>query len=336
MTFRLIASPWRMVALAGSLALASASNIALARPSTTDERPTAPAAGAAKPERSIDPSKILERVAFIGASATAGFGAVALDPDGKEPLVPLPLAASFSGAIAQSTEVHDFGSGFFFMTPPATGRNQVTRALAIEPTLVVAVDFLFWFGYGADDGNGGWIDDENERLAKLELGLRELERIPSHVPVVIGDFPDMSRAVGKMLSKAQMPKPETLAKLNDRVKAWLADRPNVVQFSLGDLVERLKSNEPVDIGGLRFERSAGRLIQTDDLHPTSRGSLALGLRIAEVLRERFGDALPIEFTKTEADAARAARERAKDLLLRRMKPASDVKPAPPVSGAAAR
>ena len=67
----------------------------------------------------------------------------------------------------------------------------------------------------------------------LERGLAQLNRIvDAGVPLVVGDVPDMSLAVGKMLSKAQMPKLETITLANERIRAWAKDKPRVAILPL--------------------------------------------------------------------------------------------------------
>ena len=43
------------------------------------------------------------------------------------------------------------GSGLFFMSPSRRGHHQATTAAATDPTLVMGLDFLFWYGYGNRD-----------------------------------------------------------------------------------------------------------------------------------------------------------------------------------------
>jgi hypothetical protein len=294
------------------------------------QAPTAPAtpppAVVSKPRESEARPEhpLLRSVVFVGASATAGFGVVLPDPDKKERSVTLPLAASFAGAvteIATETGPRTFGSGLFFLSPVVTGGAQVDRALELKPTLVVAVDFLFWYGYGNDNGKGGRVERESERLEKLELGFRQLERFGTEIPIVVGDFPNMERAVGKMISRDQMPEQETLRQLNERFHAWAKERPNVILFPLAELVEALKSEEVVEIAGQRFEKSKGRLIQSDDLHPTARGSIALGLRIAEALNAWMqstpADEKPLSLAADELSATQRAHAAAQAILARR-------------------
>jgi hypothetical protein len=267
------------VAAAGALANAQAP----ASPSVT--------AAKATPASTVAESRgILDSVVFIGASATAGFGVIIPDPEGGKQSFPLPLSAGFEGVVTNftaDTPIRNVGSSFFFMSPGVTGTAQVDRALEAQPTLVVGVDFLFWYGYGNDDGKGGKLTSEAGRLEKLKLGFKELERLGASVPIVVGDFPDMSAAVGGMLSLQQMPALETLTQLNAALKEWCAVHPNVILFPLSDLVGKLKSGDPITIANVEFTREKGRLLQSDNLHPTARGSIAMGLRVAELVRERM-------------------------------------------------
>lgn len=321
----------RSALLVGMLAAATAGlhgqEVPAAAPAVA-ERPST-ATSAAHP--------LLRSVTFIGASATGGFGVVLPDPDKKERAVTLPLAASFAGAVTEiatdagpevvaSAEaagggLRNFGSGLFFLSPVVTGSAQVDRALERKPTLVVAVDFLFWYGYGSDNGKGGRVESEADRLAKLELGFRQLERFGPDVPIVVGDFPNMERAVGKMISRDQMPAQETLTRLNERFHAWAKERANVIVFPLASLVESLKGDQPVEIAGLRFDKTQGRLIQSDDLHPTARGSIALGFRIGEAINAWMqstpAEEKPFTLAADELSATRRAHAAAQMLLARR-------------------
>ena len=266
------------------------------------------------------PASVLTRVAFIGASATAGFGVVAKDPEEKLPLVPVPLAASFEGVVAKPIATYDLGSSFFFMDPGGTGRKEVDKALGHDATLVVATDFLFWYVYGADDGRGGPLRSEAARLDKLELGLAELDRFPAGTPIIVGDIPDMHRAVGKMISSTQMPKAETLAKANERIRAWAKGREQVLVFPLAATVDDLNAGKTIEVGGQRFEPGKGRLIQSDELHPTFRGSVAVAFAIAQDLKAACGERFDASLAKDESTAVEAARKAARGILDARAKP----------------
>jgi hypothetical protein len=242
---------------------------------------------------------LLSDVWFIGASATAGFGVVTQVENHAPSVLAVPLAASFAGATTATTRVHDLGSPFFFMSPGRTGRTQVDRAVDAKASLIVGVDFLFWYVYGTESASGERMLDESARLRNLETGLSQLDRFDAGTPLVIGDLPDMHRAVGKMLSRAQMPKPETLTKANERIKEWAAKRPKAAVVSLAEIVPALNGKQPILAGGITFDPAKGALIQSDELHPTFRGSLALGLRVADAINASFAKETPVAIAADE-------------------------------------
>lgn len=256
-----------------------------------------------------DASRVLDRVVAIGASATAGFGVVASDRTRPElGSFPVPLAAAIGGAFDPRAATVDFGSGFFFLDPSIVGQKAVEKAVEARPTCIVAVDFLFWFVYGGDDGKGGRLASDEARLEKLELGLALLERIPTEIPLVVGDLPDTRDAVGKILSPSQVPAPVTLARANERVLAWIAARPNAYRFRLADTTSRLSRGEPVIVAGVKVEpRPNAPLLQPDRLHPTFRGTVALGLQVADTLSEAFGTTVATRVVRDETVAAARTR-----------------------------
>jgi hypothetical protein len=256
-----------------------------------------------------DAARVLDRVVAIGASATAGFGVVGIDRSRPElGSFPVPLAAAIGGAFDPAASTVDLGSGFFFLDPSGVGDRSVKKAIEADPTCVIAVDFLFWFLYGADDGNGGRLADEAARMDKLELGLALLERIPPGIPLLVGDLPDMREAVGRILSPSQVPTPETLERANARVLAWIAGRPNTFRFGLADTTARLARGDPVLVAGIKIEpRPNGPLLQPDRLHPTFRGTVTLGLQVADTLAAAFGPPVSGRLVRDEVLAAARTR-----------------------------
>ena len=96
-----------------------------------------------------------------------------------------------------------------FMQPEVLGRQQLDEALKLKPTLVVGLDFLFWFCYG--DGN-----TSAERLQRFERGLKLLEAV--QCPLILGDIPDASGASESMLTPDQIPSAQAMAAANRRLK----------------------------------------------------------------------------------------------------------------------
>jgi hypothetical protein len=171
----------------------------------------------------------------------------------------------------------------FFADPLPTGQAMVAAGKAVDPTLVVGIDYLFWFGYGA-------FKTEDDRMAMLDRGLALLETFSC--PVLVGDLPDVRDASGDpssgrgrgLLAPEQVPGPESLKNLNERLRGWANTRKNVVVVPLADLVARLHSGKDVEIHGNRWSGEAlGGLIQKDRLHPTLQGAIALWLGAIDAL-----------------------------------------------------
>lgn len=206
-----------------------------------------------------------ERVAIIGASLSHGFGA----PPGW-------TAAVTASRTRPPEHVAQHTSLFFFTHPFERGKALVSRAKAFRPTLVLAIDFLFWFGYGNLDAAGSRFTAEADRLRLLARGQSLLEEF--ECPVVVGDFPDMSAAIGWILAAEQVPQPETRAALNERLHAWAASRTNIVVVPLDQWIARIQTGQPIRIGELEFDGdSTARWLQGDRLHPTPHGLIALAL-----------------------------------------------------------
>jgi hypothetical protein len=215
----------------------------------------------------------LRRIVVLGASLSHGYG---LEKDAGAKLA---LADVVDASLrADHDPVRSKTSLLFFTDPLPTGKAQVAAAAAENPTLVVGIDYLFWFGYG-------FFPSEKDRLAMLEKGLAELEAF--ECPVLVGDFPDVSDAVGipkdaqhpgraGLLAAEQVPGADARKKLNDRLRAWAAGRKNVVVLPLADLVAHLHGTEDLEIHGNHWPKSAlDGLVQGDHLHPTLEGTIAL-------------------------------------------------------------
>lgn len=246
---------------------------------------------ASQPETTVqgqaDAASLLSRVGVIGASATCGFG-VQIDITG--PYGPTTATVDFAmvlGAMLPAeSQINHHGSLFFFNAPMNVGPEMVSQALLHEPTLIVGIDYLFWYGYGYSDAKGKRITEESARLELLELGLSQLERF--ECPVVVGDYPNMAAAVGRMLGASQLPELETLAALNKRVREWAKDRPNVTVVSLSTLVGSMQAGEEVRIGEQVWTaEDVATVIQDDQLHPTLDGLVLMAQRtVADLIAAR--------------------------------------------------
>lgn len=222
-------------------------------------------------------SALSARVVTIGASLTCGFGNS------------LPLAEPLDRAITgKHTPVFNAGEGLQFTDPIGLGEAQVDRCLERKATLVIGIDFLFWYAYGmAFKGKTEW----PRRSERFAAGLRQLERLAC--PVVVGDLPDMRGAHPRMLHPAMIPSPEVLARLNQVLKDWADKREQVHLVPLSAWVKTLKAGEwkvPASADGKQAERilTAAVAMQWDRLHPSRLGILALTGRLVSFLRARLG------------------------------------------------
>ncbi|MCP3919971.1 MAG: hypothetical protein GY711_30955 [bacterium] len=259
-----------------------------------DPGPPPPAPGASAPNAS---GALLERVVVLGASASAGF------------LLTTDLGEALDAAVTTEHEpVLCLADPWFFTNPEKVAERQVERALAANPTLVIAFDFLFWFGYGN-------LPSTDARLARLEKGIELLERFDC--PVVAAGFPDMSAAVGKVLRAAQMPDPESLARLDVRAQEWIASRGLVYGAALPQWIEELRGGQLTVAGKHWPENPAQALLQDDELHPTLAGqaALAVGLleTVAKVRADLAGSAIVLDpgrvLAQLEARVATQASEK---------------------------
>jgi hypothetical protein len=220
----------------------------------------------------VAPVPGLARIAILGASLSDGFG---LDLDvGARTLLADVVDATLK---SEHGPLSSKASGYFFMDPAKAGREQVEAVRTKDPTLVIGLDYLFWFGYGR-------VKAEQDRLARFESGLALLEGFTC--PVLVGDLPDMSQALegesplthGPLLQRQQVPAPETLKALNARLAEWSSKHPNVVVVPIAKLLARLHAREEIDLRGNVWPAGASqRLFQKDLLHPTLEGSIAVWL-----------------------------------------------------------
>lgn len=223
--------------------------------------------------------KPLDRIVLIGASVTAGFG-LPNELNAKASLVEF-IDTALS---VPHQKIENFGSTMLFSNPIELGEKQIGKALAEKPTLIVAADFPFWFGYGHWRNRGG-------REHGLEQGLKLLERI--ECPLVVGDFPDMSAALkgttgltggGPMVSPAQIPSAEERAKLNARLREWVASRENVYLFEMTRFVESMHDKAPFELRGNTIDAKAKEaLLQPCLLHPTVKGTCAFTVLLLDTL-----------------------------------------------------
>ncbi|HLU39100.1 MAG TPA: hypothetical protein VK081_06920 [Planctomycetota bacterium] len=245
------------------------------------------AQGSAEPAAADGAARRTRVVAILGASASAGFSDQLITPktaDDREHNATLKLRDALAPLFAEdSLQFRDFSSMLMFTEPERIGGKQVDRALAAKPDAVLAIDFLFWFGYSTRGG------DRAARMKLQDEGLAALARIDR--PMLVGDYPEMRDIDPRMLAPHAIPDAETLAELNARLRAWAATRPNVRLFSLGERLRDLRERKrEIALGRDRLVLEPAHLLQTDRLHVTRLGMAVLASEVVAAL----ADALPDE------------------------------------------
>lgn len=220
----------------------------------------------------------LDEAVVIGASVSDGFGTTVSPPAGPtgtpERVVLVKFADILAAVTGRSEPLASSTSSFFFQSPDKTAEAQLAFASGRSPKLVFAIDYLFWHAYG--------FMREADREAALERGLARLDRLPG--PIVVTDLPDMSHAVGLMLNRGQVPRKETLAKLNARIAEWASGRKNVVVLPMTGVVADSMANRAVKLGGREFAAGESRgLLTADGLHATAEGEIAVAIEALDRL-----------------------------------------------------
>jgi hypothetical protein len=222
------------------------------------------------------------RITIIGASVSDGFGVRlrTTRADGTRPVIGVNVATILQTAAhdASDLSVRSHATSQFFMAPGDTATRSVRAAIEDRPTLVLAIDWLFWSVYGLHRERKDLARTCDERTEGLERALATLQPlVDTGVPIVLGDLPDMRDATdGGMLSTGMVPDAECLERLNARIRAWVAERPSVALLDLSDVVRRTLEGKPVRACNRDWcETDLGPLMQKDRLHPTLNGTLAV-------------------------------------------------------------
>jgi hypothetical protein len=212
------------------------------------------------------------RMVIIGASVSHGF--TFAEPSGGPQTKELALDRYLDAAVVAPHEpAQNLASEMFFMVPDDMGHTQIRQALTNNPTLVIGIDFLFWFCYGHGE-------TDQERLDHFEKGLKLLEAV--ECPLIIGDIPNASPALNRALSPGQFANAEVRAAANRRLKEWAAQHRQVVVVPAARFMRTVLANKALTLHGLSIAQGRTRaLLQGDCLHPSRRGSAVLVLSILD-------------------------------------------------------
>lgn len=233
-------------------------------------------------------ASLWQRIVMIGASATAGF--TITEPLGGTNTPLYGLTRYVEAALTVPHEpVRNLGNAFLFFQPQLFARTQLSQALTNQPTLVIAVDFLFWFCYGEGKTDA-------DRLERFEQGLKLLEKF--ECPLVVGDLPNASATVGVMLRPEQMPSLRAIAAANQRLKAWTANRPQVAVVGLSNFMQSAMANRAIKIHDYAVPDGATRkLLQDDKLHASPSGCAVLAFAVLDAAQSTRPGIHPPEFRR---------------------------------------
>lgn len=230
------------------------------------------------------PRDLLDKVVVIGASVSDGYGLRSAEDFLADRDFDLFIASALK---LEQPAVVSHANQAFFLTPTRVGLEMIEATKKEKPTLVIGIDFLFWFGYGQMP--------ESERMESLRRGLMLLDDLDC--PVLIGDLPDFTFALGgegpfggPLLSTRQIPSAEKQAELNAKIHAWAAERANVHVAPLAEYVRKLSGEEDVVLRGNVFQGDKlAQLLQKDLLHASPRGDAALAVLCFDALVAQRAD-----------------------------------------------
>jgi hypothetical protein len=213
----------------------------------------------------------------IGASASAGF--TTSEPFGSTNMARYRLSRYLDAALLSPHEpVTNLASALFFLQPETMGRSQIDTALKLNPTLILGVDFPFWFCYGN-------LRTNETRQQRFESGLKLLEKISCRL--VLGDIPDASAAANGMLGEKEIPSADEMTAANRRLREWAEGRPQVTIFPLAEFMRSAMANQAIKVHGAEIPAGQTRaLIQEDRLHPSVPGSATLAVAILDVIQAK--------------------------------------------------
>lgn len=222
-------------------------------------------------------------ISVIGASVSGGFVDPRPAPDGSRNET-VDLVRALSGVLPDDeVRVRQCANVAMYLNPEGFGKRAVERALKGDPDLVLAVDFVFWFGYGRR------AHSMESALTLQRQGLALLERF--ECPVVVGDYPDMASADPRMLPPGAVPEPDVLAALNEGVRRWAEGRDNVRLFRVSEWGHHIRTD------GYRVTLDDGEvvarpedLLQGDRLHMNRFGMALLAHRLLAEARAVLGGA----------------------------------------------
>ena len=173
-----------------------------------------------------------------------------------------PFGDAFTAAAPRSA-VQSSANVMLFQDPMGDTARQIDEATAFKPSIVIALDLMFWDVYG---GNAiGW-----HRKA-LHGSLDRLEDLRKQgVWIVVGDVPLITTASEMMLPKDAIPSKADLDAANKEIVEW-AKKDHVVLVPLVEWTAPLRTGAKVTLPtGETVE--AAELMAIDGLHSNPLGT----------------------------------------------------------------
>lgn len=211
-----------------------------------------------------DRENLLTRVGVMGASASAGAGSF------------LRLADFIDGAILPPHEIIDASILTFSFSPAYCARKTVEDLKKQDATMVIGVDYFFWFTYG-------FLKLE-QRKKFLEIGCSYLEEL--ECPLLLGDIPHMKGAGGSIMA-LMIPSPSEIEALNTQLRSWADRRSNVFIMPLSKWIAALNEGKPLSINEEETIFHKDDLFLGDHLHPNWKGMALLAIKCLEELHKHY-------------------------------------------------
>jgi hypothetical protein len=191
------------------------------------------------------------RIAIAGASVSAGFGGA-------------PFGDAFTAA-APTSAVESSANVMLFKDPIGDTDRQLAEATAFKPSIVIALDLLFWDVYGSEDA--AW---HERALANALAGLEKLRSDGAWI--IVGDVPLITNASDWMLPREAIPTQARLDEANRRIEKWAAKgKGHIVLVPLAQWTAPLRTGAKVTLPtGESVE--ASELMAVDGLHANPLGT----------------------------------------------------------------
>ena len=224
-------------------------------------------------------SDLWDRPVIIGASVSDGFHHTETigGPKSENLAIDLYLQNLLKNP---KTKITNLSNRLCFFSPLIIAHKQIFDAQQKNPSVIIAVDQLFWHLYGR-------FPSSEDRLKTFQNALDNLSAI--ECPLIIGNIPDASEAVRIMLSVSQVPTLDTINKANEILNEWVDKRiknkqPTAI-IDLAGFMRLCVANEEIKLSNVTYPAGTTRdFLQIDMLHPTPAGISAISQAVMDSVK----------------------------------------------------